>query len=350
MRRPIARLLVALAVIAPVSAPAVAQAHDRGRPPTVTVMTRNIYLGADLTPAIVAGSPAEFLGAVAGIYNSVLSSDFPTRAGALAREIDRTHPDLIGLQEVSRWTVTGPSPAPSLDFLAILQAQLAARGLHYDVAAVSDNASIGPVPLVGPFCASTTIGACLLLFQDRDVILVDHDRRGLTATGPRTGRYVAQQVVTTPVGPLSFDRGWATVEVGLGRHHFRFASTHLETESAPDVQQAEGQEFLAAIRTRGPVVAVGDFNSASDGSTTTTYADLTSRWLRDAARRVGPTCCQDGSLANPVSQLTTRIDLVLVHGGLQPRHAVKVGARPFQSVAPYWASDHAGVVVELKLP
>jgi endonuclease/exonuclease/phosphatase family metal-dependent hydrolase len=344
MRRHLARALVALAVLGgALSAPGVAQADHRD---SVTVMTRNLYLGADLNPALAATTPAQFLGAVAGIYNAVLSSGFPTRAGALADEVAATRPDLLGLQEVSNWTVLGSSPAPSLDFLAILQAQLRARGLHYDVAAVSDNADIGPLPLVGPFCATAGIGDCLLRFQDRDVILVNHDRSHLRVSGARHGRYVAQQVVTTPVGQLSFARGWTTVQVKLDGERFRFGLTHLETEAAPLVQQAEGVEFLAAVKAPGDVLAVGDFNSASDGSTTTTYADLTSSYFRDAASGVGPTCCQDGTLANPVSQLQTRIDLVLSHGELR---AVKVGAVPFQSSAPYWASDHAGVVATLRL-
>ncbi len=347
MSRLCLRLLVVLAVLLPVSAPVVVSA---GSPTTVTVMSRNIYLGADLTPAIAAQTAPAFLGAVAQIYGTVLANDFPTRAGALADEVAATQPDLIGLQEVSRWTVLGNSPAPSLDFLAILQAQLTARGLHYAVAGVSNNAHIGPVPLIGPFCRSTGLFDCLLVFDDRDVILVNTDRTGLSAGGARSGRYVAQQVLTTPVGPLSFDRGWVTVQVALGTHRFRFANTHLETEAAPAVQQAEGREFLAAAKQPGNVLAVGDFNSAADGSTTDTYGFLTGDYFRDAAPGVGATCCQNGTLSNPVSQNTSRIDLVLSHGALLPRTAVKTGATPFQTQAPYWAADHAGVVATLRLP
>jgi hypothetical protein len=347
MRRALARAVLALCVLVPLSAPAVAQAKS---PTQITVMTRNLYLGSDLNPAIAATSPAGFLGAVATIYSHVLTTSFVSRSGALADEVKATSPDLIGLEEVSRWTVLGPSPAPSLDYLAILQAQLAARGLHYAVAAVSDNAHIGPVPLVGPFCPDQPVGACLLVFDDRDVILVNTDRPGLSTSGARHGRYVAQQVVSTPVGPLSFARGWATVEVAVQDHRLRFGVTHLETEAAPAVQQAEGQEFLAAVKAPGPVLAVGDFNSASDGSTTTTYDSLTGDYFRDAASGVGVTCCQSELLDSPVSALGSRIDLVLSHGPLLPQSAVKVGATPYQAHAPYWPSDHAGVVATLRLP
>ena len=83
----------------------------------------------------------------------MLATDFPARAQAIADEIARDEPDLIGLQEVSNWiaqpTAVGRSPL-SFDFLEILQEQLVDRGLDYVVAAMSDNANIGPVPLVAP--------------------------------------------------------------------------------------------------------------------------------------------------------------------------------------------------------
>ena len=201
-----------------------------------------------------------------------------------------------------------------------------------------------------PFCSSSGLFDCLLLFQDRDVVLVNADRAGLSTSGERHGRYAAQQVLTTPAGPESFDRGWVTVEVQLGSHRFRFANTHLETEASPLVQQAEARELLAVVKRPGPVVVVGDLNSASDGSTTDSYAFLTGDYFRDAASRVGPTCCQNGTLSNPAAQLETRIDLVLSHGAVLPQSAERVGAVPFQASAPYWASDHAGVVATLRLP
>lgn len=335
------RFLTVVALVLPLSAPGIAQARSH---PQVTVMSRNLYLGSDLAPALAATNPTDFVVAVATIYGTMLFTDFPARAGALADEVLADRPDLIGLQEVSRWAVAGTTPAPSLDFLAILQAQLVARGLQYDVAAVSDNADIGPVPLFGVPC----VGTCTLTFQDRDVILV-RNGSGVTVTNPRHGRYTRQQTIATPVGPLSFDRGWTTVDATKQGRTFRFANTHLETEDAPVVQQQQGQEFLAAVHTRRAVIAVGDFNSAADGSTTTTYADLR-EYFRDAAPAVGATCCQNGTLTNPTSQLVSRIDLVLAHGPAQPVSAHRVGAVPFQGTPPFWPSDHAGVVATLRLP
>ena len=69
---------------------------------------------------------------MASIYAANQATDFAARAKAIADEIDRTGPDLVGLQEVSGWQTSGPATvAPSQDFLAVLQAALAARGLDY---------------------------------------------------------------------------------------------------------------------------------------------------------------------------------------------------------------------------
>ncbi len=62
-----------------------AQAKARGS--LVNVMTRNLYLGADLTPAIESKSTSEFIEANGGIYRQVEATNFPVRAKGLAKEI-----------------------------------------------------------------------------------------------------------------------------------------------------------------------------------------------------------------------------------------------------------------------
>lgn len=331
----------------------------------LVVMTQNLYLGSSLAPALMATNAEEFVGAVAQIYATVQYTDFPARAEAIADEIEAAEPDLIGLQEVTKWTTAGIGAPPGYDFLVILQAELDDRGLDYTVAAVVDNASIGPAPLALPGCVQpdSTI-TCSVQLDDRDVILVNDDTPGLTWANPRSGRYVAQAVLNSPVGPLSFDRGWVSIDARLDGQPFRFVNTHLETEDFAQVQQAQAAEFLTGPGRGGTIIAVGDFNSAADGSTTTSYAQLTAPGkFRDAwdEDQLGPgyTCCQasntpplaPGALNNPVSTLKTRIDLVLSRGAARSDggHAEVVGAQPFQSVPPFWPSDHAGVVAQFRL-
>ena len=120
--------------------------HERGKR-DLTVMTQNLYLGSSLGPALEAQTPEEFVEAVARIYATVQYTNFPARAEAIAAEIEEKGPDLIGLQEVTKWTTEGVNAPPGYDFLAILQSDLEARGLHYTAASISHNANIGPAPL-----------------------------------------------------------------------------------------------------------------------------------------------------------------------------------------------------------
>src|SRR5919112_2830054 len=222
-------LALAIAVLT-VSAPGTAQAGARTeRPrPQLTVMTQNLYLGSPLTPALDprVDTPEEFVAAVAQIYGTALATDFPTRAGAIADTIAQQAPDLIGLQEVTKWvaaaTHPGPTP-PSQDFLQILLEQLAERGLDYEVAAVARNADIGPAPLVAPrFGCGTTATDCVVSLRDRDVILVNADTPGLHWRDARSGRYDAQQTFTPPGSPpVSFARGWVTIEAKYRGERFR---------------------------------------------------------------------------------------------------------------------------------
>lgn len=350
----VAALAAALALAAPGAASAGGGStggSDGHRGPALKVMTQNMYLGSSLEPALGATTPEGFVIGVTTIWNTVQFTNFPARAKALAATIDANDPDLIGLQEVTNWVTVGTGAPPGYDFLAILQAELAARGLDYAVASVANNANIGPAPVI---CDFTTGALCTygVVLQDRDVILVKKHKRGLVWWGATSGRYVAQQTFPSPVGVLSFDRGWASIEGRYCGERFRFVNTHLETEDFPAVQEAQAAEFLAGpARTRTRVIVTGDFNSAANGSTTASYALLTSK-LRDSWRVNGSdpgySCCQNGTLTNPVSQLASRIDLVLGRG-VWARAAWLVGTTPFQAAPPFWASDHAGVVAVLRL-
>ncbi len=251
-------------------------------------MTQNLYLGSSLGPALEAQTPEAFVEAVAQIYATVQYTNFPARAEAIAAEVEEKGPDLIGLQEVTNWTTVGENAPAGYDFLAILQSDLEARGLHYTAASISHNANIGPAPLAFPGCVEPgPVFTCYVTLEDRDVILVNDETPGLAWSNPQSGQYATQQTIASPVGPLSFDRGWASIDATLKHQPFRFVDTHLETEESPLVQQEQAAEFLAGPGNGGTVVATGDFNSASDGSTTTSYAQLTAPGqFRDSLGRV----------------------------------------------------------------
>jgi endonuclease/exonuclease/phosphatase family metal-dependent hydrolase len=332
-----------------------------GDPARLTVMTQNLYLGSSLQPAIEAEGAAEFLAAVATIYGTAVVTDFPKRAETIAQVIADERPDLIGLQEVTKWTAVrndGGPELPNYDFLSILMAALKAKGLNYAVAGSVDNASIS-APLVNPAVecgGSFPAFDCNVTLQDRDAILVNKDSGIKVTRGSlKKGRFKEQASLVTPLGPRSFDRGWLFVDMRYQGREFRFANTHLEVEEYARVQQRQAREFIEIVKRKrsGPIIAVGDFNSAADGSNTRSYAILAGYFadMWDESRDgEGLTCCQESVLENPESNYTTRIDLVLGKGKVKSTSA-RVLALPIEGAQtpPLWGSDHGGVITQIRL-
>lgn len=63
-----------------------------------SVMTWNLYLGADLTPIFTA-APEQIPERITEVFRQFLATNFPRRAKAIARQIALVQPDIIGLQE-----------------------------------------------------------------------------------------------------------------------------------------------------------------------------------------------------------------------------------------------------------
>ena len=151
-----ARLVTALLLVAAGSLVSPPASHAAG--PKLTAMTRNLYLGTGLNNTLAASDFPEFVQAVSQDWAHVVATDFPTRAKALAAEILRAKPDVVGLQEVSLWRdqslsdivtgTTGPNAIHVVyDFLAILQAELTAGGTPYTAVSTSTNADIEAPPI-----------------------------------------------------------------------------------------------------------------------------------------------------------------------------------------------------------
>ena len=339
LNRGLALILLSLALLA---LPGTALA-DEGR---LKVMTRNLYVGSSFSHALAASTPEEFVLGVSRIWSNVRRTDFRTRAGAIAGEIAATRPDVVGLQEVSRWErAAGSGPlAPAADYLEILLDALRARGLSYRPAVV--------VPGFMVTAPAFEDGQPVTLrLTDRDAILVRADARGLDIASATGANFAARLSIPTALGvTIDVPRMWTRIDGTADGRPFRFVNTHLDPDS-PAVQEQQARELLAGpYATDRPLIAVGDFNSAADGSSTGSYGLLTSAGLTDMwAGDSGFTCCQAELLDNLVSQLSERIDLVLSRGGVKAKSTGLVGASSADRVAGLWPSDHAGVIAELKL-
>lgn len=338
-------LLTSLLFLTVVSLPAL------GSDSKITVMTRNIYLGADLSRVLAATTFPEFVAAVSATFAQVQATNFPERAEALADEIKKRKPVLIGLQEVALWRSQFPSnlatPATTVeyDFLELLLDAVADRGLDYQAAVVGIRADI-EAPGITPQ------GLKDFRMTIRDVILVrtDSHEKDLELSNAVQNNFVTNLVLNTLVGPIRFIRGWASVDVSIDETMFRFINTHLEAFAEP-VRFAQAGEILAGpANTELPVILLGDFNAAPG---TPTYARLADAGFIDAAVEEGEegfTCCQDADLRNPVSDLTVRIDDVLFRGDVSSKDVRRVGHREKDRTdSGLWPSDHAGVVAKLEI-
>jgi endonuclease/exonuclease/phosphatase family metal-dependent hydrolase len=334
------------------------------------VMTQNLYLGADLFPAIEASAQGTgpFLLAAAEVYKGAMASDFPTRAAALAKTVKKQKPDLIGLQEVSEWITNRNGTGPELesqDFLKIVKKAFAKQGLKYKVVGITQNATIGPFPFIDPGSSCGAPGGilpstwpCSIQLKDRDVILVNTKTKKLAykKKSVKSGLFSDQQKFVVAGQTLSFDRGWVYADMTYKGAKFRFANTHLEVGgvSAP-IQEKQAKQFVKVVRKgAGTVIATGDFNSDAYGQySPKSYKILTRSYFKDMWRATdgeGLTCCQSADLSNPVSENVSRIDFVLGHGKVKARRSVNTNVTPFRDApVPLWESDHGGVVSTLRV-
>ncbi len=351
-------ILVATLVLAVFIAPAHAQQAvpfrgDR----TVSLMTRNLYLGFDDLTPLFSAPLKRIPSVVSELWQRIQATDFPARAKFIADEINSIQPDLIGLQEVALYRTqypgdffspTGNTPAQdvALDFLAILLKELSLRGLNYAV--------VIAVPSIDAELPSAT-GEDIRL-TDRDVILARGDltTADLELSNVQGGTFAAQLIVPLAGQPFAIPRAWAAVDAKVRGKTFRFVTTHLE-DNADLVQVSQASELVEGPgNTDLPVVLVGDFNSnaaATGGGQTPTYGNLINAGLVDAWSLAGAgngfTCCQAEDLLNFPSALDMRIDLILFRGGFQPLSADVFGDE-HRTPAGLWPSDHAGVMATLQ--
>ncbi|MEE4257964.1 MAG: endonuclease/exonuclease/phosphatase family protein [Bacteroidales bacterium] len=373
--------------------PASASAKRHGaKKSTVKVMTRNLYLGADIFKVVEASQssdPYAIPTAVAEVYQTMLFTNFWARAEALADEIAAAEPQIIGLQEVSTYYIQTPgdflagNPVQAstlvIDFYTVLDAALKARRMEYTAFTVT-NADI-EMPMIDPNSPTYLSDARLV---DHDVILV---KKGHDAVEVLNNNYQAQLELDLDGGATAtFTRGYLAVDVNIKDTEYRFVNTHLEVRSAPEsvfryyqslqMQELVGELAYLSYLDPKPVIMVGDFNSSNEDEEgywvhpeygplpyTPPYmqaadAGYLDTWLLQSKYDEGYTSGFDEYVSDPGAMLTTRIDLVFIDPVDQVLDKVKcdvVGDEIFDMIpnpnAPgyyLWPSDHAGVFAKVK--
>ncbi len=316
----------------------------------LTVMTYNVYVGGSVSRVLSVENVLQIPTEVANVYNSVIASDFPGRAAAIAKSIKLYQPHLIGLQEVSRIRTQSPGNSITertpdaeevvLDYLQILMDALQAEGLDYQVAAKVENIDV-EMPMF------TDAGIVDVRLTDYDVIL---SRRDVAISRPMNANYT--NALTIEMLGLEIQRGYAAVDATVEGVTYRFVNTHLEA-FAQETRIAQMQELADILNDETlPIILLGDFNTrAPDGTAyqillSAGYVDL---WQMDA-EGTGNTCCQDDALLNEVSDHSVRIDQIFVRNLELPTQILThtIGDTASERLpSGLWPSDHAGVVAHL---
>ena len=241
---------------------------------SVTVMSRNIYLGAEIGPALELLPDLQAAGQL--LWDQVRATDFEARAPLLAQEIVAARPDVVGLQEATRWICRSWFLGRStvvLDFTELLLGALASAGAPYAIAAtpegraVNPSFSIGPLPGVSmrdPETFQPLFGrdTAECGFEVADVLLVRDD---LTAAVQRVGTSEYEAAVSIVPTVLIIERGYAWADVAVAGTTVRFVTTHLESQweydAVPPAAEQARQLVEDLALTTVPLVVVGDFNS-----------------------------------------------------------------------------------------
>jgi endonuclease/exonuclease/phosphatase family metal-dependent hydrolase len=385
-----ARLAVAVLAgaiaVALLALPAGAQAQ--ANTVNVKVMTRNLYLGADLTPAIQAASSNDFVDANGQIVRDVDTNNFPTRAKGLAQEILQKKPDLVGLQEVSLWR-KGPlnDGAPftcngteddnppfgcnftastvRYDYLTDLMQQLNKDNKLYKVVISQREfdfeapTDYNGVPGDGDSPANMN-GEENDRLTMRDVIL-KRLNSGVVTTNVKAGHfrhlYEPQIAGLVTVHVL---RGWTQADVTVrGSHKFRFVNTHLEAFGDPTIRRDQARELVqpgGPATGQLPVILLGDLNSDDDtvqDGDRLAYKVLTDHGFRERSTNNPLGCCLDADIitqggGGSVSDFDHQVDHILTNAPqlVTLQNSSVTGRQPVNG---FWDSDHAGLFSTLLL-
>ena len=255
-------------------------------PTTVTVMTRNLYLGGDITRPIRAAEGRTGNDALLALGHAnhelrgiVDRTDFRVRARLLATEIASTKPDLIGLQEVALWR-SGPleldlvgqpnATVVDYDFLQLLLSALQDRDVGYDVVQVQQESDVEAPSFTGdPVTGGAESAFCSDVRLTVSDVILRRTSSSVEISARGGGQYRQRIQLTLGGGSYAFVRGFAWADVTSASVRFRFVTTHLESLSA-DVALAQAGELVsgAARGSASPTVIVCDCNSDPTDDTT----------------------------------------------------------------------------------
>lgn len=252
----------------------IAPAHSE-EPYRITVMSRNLYLGADVGVALEL--IPNFPKAAQFMWDQVKKTDFNARAPKLAREAAQDRPEIIGVQEATIWYCKKDLFSQKVEVFNFLDRFIAATketGVGYSLAtangvnAFNPGYSIAAIPYVtkvrdpetfnpifGQDTASCgfTIGDALLVRDDVKDSIIQVGNSEYDAT---------YSIVPTL---MTIYRGYTWADFKVQGSVVRLITTHLESiwdENKIPNSALQAQQLVADLKdAKMPIIIMGDFNA-----------------------------------------------------------------------------------------
>ena len=244
----------------------------------ITVMSRNIYLGADVGVAmkLLPNFPA----AAQFMWDQVRATDFTKRAPKLAAEFAAAKPDVIGIQEATIWYCKKDlwsGKVEVFNFLNTLVSETKKTGVGYSLARASSDDkkttfnpgySIAAIPYLTKVIDPATFqpifkqNSASCGFTIGDAILVRDDRlKDVVAIG--TSEYDATYSIIPAL--MTIYRGYSWLDLKTDNTRVRIVTTHLESiwdkDKVPNSVLQAKQLIKDLESTNLPLVVMGDFNA-----------------------------------------------------------------------------------------
>lgn len=246
-----------------------------GATPEITVVSRNIYLGADVGVALEL--IPDFAAAAQFMWSQVAATDFSKRAPILADEVISSGADVVGLQEATKWFCKKNPWSKRVvvyDFTSQFLAATKAAGSEYVLAkkdgeeALNIGYSIPAIPYLtmveDPATFQPLFGSdkAACGFEIGDVLLV---KKSLESKVLQVGNSEYEASYTIVPTIMNIYRGYTWIDLEFNGSATRIVSTHLESlwdeNKVPNSALQATQLVADLAKTTMPVIVMGDFNA-----------------------------------------------------------------------------------------
>ncbi len=242
---------------------------------SISVMTRNIYLGADVGVALEL--LPDFPAAAQFMWDQMRTTKFEERSKYLAKEFARYKPDVIGIQEATKWVCKKgvlSKKETVFDFLEMLIQETKRTGVGYSLITKNDKSTLNTgfsIPAIPKLTIvedpdiflsrfGTTSAACG--FEIADALLIRDD---LEVKVLQVGTTEFKDHYTVIPVLMEIYRGYTWADLEIESQPIRFVTTHLESlfdeDSIPHSSIQAKQLIEDLDSTSIPVVVMGDFNA-----------------------------------------------------------------------------------------